>query len=169
MPGLDGLSKKLVESRLAEVGPADSSASKTSQLREKFAPDAVKIGDHYFKVVEQKGIAWTDAAKACQEAGGRLACLSDSDRKLVAAMKGKKSVWVGGFNTDQHTRKWITDELISDNQFTSSNSSQKRGKTEPNWGVSFSGGDLYIVRPANGFIAGADIPHVQGFICEWDE
>jgi hypothetical protein len=177
LPKLAGLSKKVVESRLGEVTSELTVAenieprrpSKLAQQRKKVAPDAVEIDGHYYKVFLQKDVPWDVAKAACENMGGRLACVeTDELRERLAALKGVgspsrpgngKIIWVGGFQNQDGTFSWLN-----------GNPFHGFGKKDPNnWRVLFMIGETFGYRPNSGKATNVAIPYVQGFICEWEE
>ncbi len=72
LPKLVGLEKQKAETRLTSketVKSEDTRQSNTARLREKYAPDALQVGDHYYKLFWKKDIPWTSAIKECEKNG----------------------------------------------------------------------------------------------------
>ena len=161
--GVSGLTKARIEQRLGDdepKRPMPTVKSKTTKLREQFAPDALFYNGHYYKVV-WKEVDWSVAFKACEEVGGHLACLeSDAEQQMAANMKGEgKVIWVGGLRNAKGFF-WINKKPIT----------QSVGIGDEKYPfVAFDVGGGLVVRPLNGKTSGFAVNSIQGFICEWDE
>jgi hypothetical protein len=110
LPQLSGLSQQLVKTRLAEIGveAASPALSTPSQLRERFAPDAVQIEGRFLKIFDKRGITWEDAAKTAHAMGGRLACLNTQELQSKAHdMTDGKLVWIGAYKDPKAGMIWL--------------------------------------------------------------
>ena len=165
LPNLVGLDRKKVEGRLEEFENAVGSETMVSavskiRLRLKNAPDAVKIGDHYYKIF-WVNVPWTQAKAACESIGGYLACLeTDAEREAVAALKGGKVAWVGGYRDETQQLKWINGEPFK---------YRLGGTGGPDYRfVAYTMATDFNVRPVTGR-ANYINKNIHGFVCEWDE
>ena len=165
LPGLSGLNQARVEKLLQQFASRDNKEddsgplSRIARARLKSAPDAVKIGNHYYKIFWGK-VSWPDAKAACEAIGGYLVCLETAEeQQKIAALKGSgKVVWVGAFRNDQEKFYWVNGIPVNEGQVDA-------GKFRY---AAFSVGDDLNVRPIGG-TALYKIRHIQGFVCEWNE
>lgn len=145
-----------------KTSDATSPLSKNiKQLREKFAPDAVQIGEHYYKIVKGE-ITWHDAVKACEAAGGYLVCLeTDEEQKAVADLRGSLNcLWIGAKKGENGKFAWLNGKDLK--QSVIARNSQFHY-------VSFAGAGDFHVRPNSGRVTEYNTKSIQGFICEWEE
>lgn len=146
---------------VAEAVSRDRVVSRVTQLRQKTAPDAVKIDAHYYKVFPGK-VSWRDAKRACEAMGGYLACLEQpAEQRQIAQLKGQgRVVWVGGRRSEQGQFTWVNGRPLDAGRVK---------VDDPTFGfVGFTVGADLNVRPESG-TADFAVRDIQGFICEWDE
>lgn len=137
--------------------------SKVAQLRKKFAPDAVKIDGHYYKVFLQDRISWESARTACGAMGGYLVCLeTENEQKAVAKLKGNLVVWVGAYK-DEKGFRWVNGGEVPIEQITWRDERYvcycKQGSLQA----------YQLITRSNNGLANPPATSVQGFICEWEE
>lgn len=139
----------------------DSRAMKRIQvMREKAAPDALKIDDHYYKAFRKEKITWPEAAEECRRMGGHLACLeTDEEQQQVVAAVGQPIVlWLGGQILPNGKAMWINGVPIA----------QTVVNLEYDYKfVAFTREGKLNVRPQSGS-APFFVRHIKGYVCEWD-
>lgn len=132
-------------------------------LREKHAPDAVKIGDHYYKVCLGE-YAWPQAAGICLNMGGYLArCETREEQDAVSALRARNMpVWVGGYQLRSGNFIWAgtTTEIPRDRFY------EVRPKHRF---VAFCNDrSAFNTRHIDGSLRPATVERIRGFVCEWD-
>lgn len=140
--------------------------SKTTKIREQTAPDARRIGVHYYKVFFLRDITWDNAQAQCKKMGGYLAIMNTPDERIaVGRLKGAGTIekpgpitWLGGFQKPDGSFWWTDGTPVK----------ELATQRPENLFVAFTIGDDYNPRPINGRKPAA-VPFVEGFICEWDE
>jgi hypothetical protein len=128
--------------------------------RERAAPDAVKIGDHYYKPFSKPKIPWPIAAEECARMGGYLACMESEDERqsVVAALDKPLVLWLGGRVAPNGKPIWINGAAV-----TQSVMDLKRGYKY----VAFTIDGALNVRPKSGN-APYHVKSIKGYLCEWD-
>ena len=169
--GLTGLVKERVEKKLSEFAESDTKPPS------KAPADAVKIGDHYYKVFWVKCL-WSEALAKCKKMGGDLACCEtqEEQRKIFELTKHEKengAVWLGGRRDSSGKFKWLTGKDIEDKQFLSLKvlpaTFEKFRPLDFDF-VYFSGhpGCYLITRDGTGDrLISPQRGSIRGFICEW--
>jgi serine/threonine protein kinase/WD40 repeat protein len=70
--------------------------------------DAVKIGNHWYKV-NKGGGNWAAHAQWCKDQGGYLACVDSQEEALaLAQLAAGKPMWLGGIRNQAGQWSWIT-------------------------------------------------------------
>ena len=183
LPGATGLVKDKLEKRLDSTNGnmveehhdasngnkvakhrEDSSGNKvqeiTNPLRQKFAPNATKIGNHYYLVI-LKPCSWHKAGEACTQMGGYLAiCETNEKQEALAKLKGEHVVWLGGSREQGGAFKWTNGKPIPKDRF-------KKIMNGHDY-VAFEIGSRLNPRKPDGTSNKVAIKMIQGFICEWD-
>ncbi len=135
--------------------------SKRQKLREKFAPEATKIGDHYYQTF-YFARSWTQAMAACASMGGYLACFETrEEQNSVAGLTNGKAVWVGGFQHPSGILVWLNKDEISSDRFLEIRPGHKYVAFVMNQ-------NTLNTRSLNGILRPARVERIQGFVCEWE-
>jgi hypothetical protein len=100
LPAMTGLSKTLVEKRLAEMAIPEAGT------RPKGAPaDATEFRKHWYKFFEAK-VSWSDAVARCRAVGGHLVTIADQEENdFVASLLQNRTAWIGG-TRDNASQRW---------------------------------------------------------------
>lgn len=171
--GLSGINRARVEKRLAEPMSKGSPPMEKNRSRSvesslgyplrKRPDDAVRFGNHYYKLFETT-VGWGEARRRCRELGGYLACVTDDAEFdfVMSLLRGKGSgpdcCWVGATDEAKEGEwSWITGELFT---WKKLDAGINRGENFLNIRIASAKFEDY---PDRGEFVGK-----QMFLCEWD-
>jgi len=151
------------ESRETTVAPSSGDASVVEPSAIAIPADAVRLGTRSFKIFRED-ISWHDAKKRCEEMGGRLAVVNDTETlALIDKMKGIQRLWLGA--TDEHEEgdwRWVDGTPVT---------IQAWGPRQP---FNLFGKEHYMELGPEGWFndVAANGPtekfRINGFVCEWE-
>ena len=83
--------------------------------RTRVPADAKRFRNRYFKFCTAPRISWTDAQRACEKAGGRLAIFPDeAHRDFIQTLKGNKKVaWIGASIGEDDKLRWLDGQEVA--------------------------------------------------------
>lgn len=125
--------------------------------------DARPFDGHWYKAIRSK-LSWHDARKACEELGGRLACVeSDAEQEFIATLAAGEFYYLGATDEKQEGAwRWLTGAPVTARHWF---------PDQPN---NYGGSEHYLATYDEGrwidvAAAGSEFWMPIGFICEWDE
>ena len=148
---------------LPETAMKELPVSGTGSVGDNLPEGAVVFGDRAFLIV-QEDIPWHEARKRCEEMGGHLAMIKDSEtHEFIKARKRMKRLWLGA--TDEHLEgdwRWIDGTPMDFDGWAGNQPFNMMGR-EHYMEIGPGGGfnDVSVEGPTEKF-------RIDGFICEWD-
>lgn len=153
---------KLIILSLLMVFSMGITANATS-IKDSIPAGAVRNGNHYYLIVEERGITWEEAKALCEAQNGHLATItSKSDQKFINKLnKNETRLWIGGYRDDDGKWKWVTGEKWKYTNW---------GDGEPNNSSNVVSNEKCVaVWPQQwNDMANTNTAEQSGYICEWD-
>lgn len=134
-----------------------------ASIKSSIPKNAIRNGNHYYLIVEERGLTWEDAKAACEAKNGHLVTItSKSEQKFINKINANETrLWIGGFRDDDGKWKWVSGEKWKYTNWADG---------EPNNSSNVVSNEKYVaVWPQEwNDMANTNTYEQSGYICEWD-
>lgn len=120
---------------------------------------AQEYNGHYYKIIKERNVSWTQAKQKCIDMGGHLVTItSQGEQDFIESINSSNDrFWIGGYRDASYNWYWVTGEKWN---YTNWGSGEPSGGDE----------DCVAVWPQKwNDMRSGNLGEQTGFICEWDD